>query len=92
MDSSRKVGRGSVVILSHCRRDMAGKLTQSQPLMLLLSIYVKSLNDKISLFNKGQKPISYQRSTSDLLKELQLCREIANGIIEKALKAYKIPY
>lgn len=53
---------------------------------------MKTLDDKISLFNKGQKPISYQHSTSDLLKELQLCREIANDIIEKALKAYKIQY
>lgn len=60
--------------------------------MLVLSVYVKSLNDKISLFNKVQKPLSYQHSISDLLKELQLCREIANDIIEKALKAYKIQY
>lgn len=60
--------------------------------MLVLSVYVKSLNDKISLFNKGQKPISYQYSISELLKEIQLCREIANDIIEKALKAYKIQY
>lgn len=60
--------------------------------MLVLSLYVKFLNDKISLFSKGQKLISYQHSTSDLLKELQLCTEIANDIIEKALKAYKIQY
>ena len=40
--------------------------------MFVFSIYVKSLNDKISLFNKGQKLISYQHSVSDLLKELRL--------------------
>ena len=53
---------------------------------------MKSLNDKILLFNKGQKRISYQLSISDLLKDLSLCREIANDIIEKAIIAYKIQY
>lgn len=60
--------------------------------MFVLSVHVKSLNDKTSLSNIGQKLISYQHSVSDLLKELQPCREIANDIIETALMAYKIQY
>lgn len=58
--------------------------------MFILLIYVKSLNDTISLFNKGQKRISYQYSVSDLFKELWPCREIANDRLETALIDYKI--
>lgn len=60
--------------------------------MFVLSVHVQFLDDKISLFNKGQKLTSYQHSVSDLLKELRLCRELANDIIEKALIASKIQY
>lgn len=83
---------GSLVIVTHCCSDIAGHSTWSKPLMFVLSVHVQFLDDKISLFNKGQKLTSYQHSVSDLLKELRLCRELANDIIEKALIASKIQY
>ena len=83
--------KSSLIIVSHCSRDASGPRLRVSP-WSLFSLYVKSLNDKILLFYKGQKLISYRLSISDLLKDLLLCREIANDIIEKVLIAYKIQY
>lgn len=81
--------RGSLVLILHCCRATAGLWAHINP-WCLFSLCVKSLSDKILLFNKGQKLISYQHSVSDLLKELWLCREIANNTTEKILIAHKI--